>query len=71
MSAGLIISAILLFVSGISLIGGGNAETTSSALVEIYSKSQLIRLMVSYSYLWFSAPALAFLIHSLYTKKLE
>lgn len=68
LSAGLIISAILAFVSGISFIGGGSAETVSSALLPIYSKSQLIRTMVQTNYLWFSIPAIAFLVHSFYTK---
>lgn len=71
MSAGLIISVILVFVSGISFIGGGSTQTTGSALFEIYNQSKFVRMIVSNSYFWFSAPALAFLIHSLYTKKEE
>lgn len=69
MSAGLIISAVLVFVSGISFIGGDAKEMSGTGLWDVYSKSQLIRSMVSNSYLWFSVPALSFLIHSLYTKK--
>lgn len=71
MSAGLIISVILVFVSGISFIGGGSNETTGTALWDVYSQSKFVRSLVSNSYFWFSAPALAFLIHSLYTKKQE
>ena len=71
MSAGLIISIILVFVSGVSFIGGGSAETTGAALWDIYSKSAFVRSIVSNSYLWFSVPALAFLIHSLYSTKKE
>lgn len=69
MSAGLIISVILVFVSGISFIGGGSSETTGTALWEIYSQSKFVRSIVANSYFWFSAPALAFLIHSLYSQK--
>ena len=69
MSACLIISAILVFVSGISFIGGGSPETTGTALWGIYNKSQLIRLIVNNSYLLFAIPALSFLVHSLYTTK--
>lgn len=69
MSAGLILSAVLTFVSGISFIGGGSPETMSSALWDVYNKSQLIRTLVTHNYLWFAMPALAFLIHSLYTKE--
>ena len=69
MSAGLIISVIFVFVSGISFIGGGSSETTGTALWEIYSQSQFVRSIVANSYFWFSAPAVAFLIHSLYSHK--
>ena len=69
MSAGLIISTILAFVSGISFIGGGSPETVSTALWPIYNSSQLIRAMVENTYLWFALPGLAFLVHSLYTRK--
>ncbi len=66
MSAGLVISAILVFVSGVSFIGGGSSQTTRTALWEIYSQSEIIRGMLTHAYLWFSVPAIAFLIHSLY-----
>jgi len=68
MSAGLIISAILVFVSGVSFIGGGSAETTQTALWDLYHKSQIIRVMLAYTHFWFAVPALSFLIHSLYTR---
>lgn len=71
MSAGLVISIILVFVSGVSFVGGGNMETTGSALWEIYNKSALVRSIVGNSYLWFSVPALAFLIHSFYSHSEE
>ena len=69
MSAGLIISTILVFVSGVSFVGGGSPETTSTALWDIYNQSRIVRSIVGNSYLWFSIPALAFLIQSLYTHK--
>jgi hypothetical protein len=69
MSAGLIISAILVFVSGVALIGGGSSETTTTALWDVYNQSKLIRSIVDHSTLWFSIPALSFLMHSFYTKK--
>lgn len=71
MSAGLIISIILVFVSGVSFIGGGSSETTASALWDIYSQSRFVRWIVTNGYVCFSIPALAFLIHSFYTKKHE
>lgn len=69
MSAGLIISVILVFVSGISFIGGGNAQTTGTALTSMYNESRLVKILVENSYVWFFVPALAFLIQSIYNKK--
>lgn len=69
MSAGLIISAILVFVSGISFIGLGEQKTTVTALWDVYNESELIRSIVNNSALWFSLPALAFLVQSLHTNK--
>lgn len=69
LSAGLIISVILAFVSGVSFIGGGSTETVGSALWPLYNKSQLIRMMVEHSFLWFAAPAIVFLVQSLNTKE--
>jgi len=68
MSAGLIITAILVFVSGVSLIGG-DLDSAKIALWDIYNKSQLIRSMVNNASLWFFVPALSFLVHSLYSSK--
>ncbi len=69
MSAGLIVSAVLVFVSGISFIGLGEPKTTVTALWDVYNESALIRSIINNSALWFSLPALAFLVHSLYTKR--
>lgn len=68
MSAGLIISAILIFVSGASFLGG-DLDSAKIAIWDIYHRSQLIRSIVGNAYLWLSVPALSFLIHSLYTRK--
>ncbi len=69
LSAGLIISAILVFVSGVSLLGGGGGQDTVTALWDVYNQSQMIRMIVDNSNVWFSLPALAFLIHSFYSHK--
>lgn len=71
MSAGLIISAVLVFVSGVSFVGNTGGQTTVTALWGVYNESELIRMIVGNSYLWFSIPALAFLIHSFYSSKAE
>lgn len=67
MSAGLIISVIIVFVSGVSFVGGGSPQTTGTALWPIYNSSELVKTMISNTYLWFSIPAFAFLIHSIYS----
>lgn len=69
MSAGLMLSLIFVFVSGVPIVGGGSFETTGTALWGLYNQSEFIRGIVGNSYLWFSLPALSFLIHSLYSHK--
>lgn len=69
MSAGLIISSILIFVSGISFVGGGSALTVRSALSPIYNQSEIVKWMVQYTYFFFSIPALTFLFHSFHSAK--
>ncbi|MFA5820629.1 MAG: hypothetical protein WC873_00735 [Candidatus Gracilibacteria bacterium] len=71
LSAGLIVSIILVFVSGVTFIGGGNPETTTTALSVITNQSPLIRMMLTNAYVWFALPAIAFLIDSLTTKSQE
>lgn len=65
MSAGLIISTILIFVSGVSFISLGGDGAVGTALWDVYSESQFVRAMVGNLYLWFAVPALSFLIQSL------
>jgi len=69
MSEGLVIWVILDFVSGVSFVGGGSPETTGTALWNLYNQSELIRSILSNAYLWFSLPAIAFLIHSFYSTR--
>lgn len=71
MSAGLIISVILVFVSGVSFVGGGSPETPGTALWELYNQSRFVRSLLGNAYLWFSVPALSFVIHSFYSHRTE
>lgn len=66
MSAGLIISTILVFVSGVSFVGGTSSGTSAW---DVYQQSRFVQSMVQNSYIWFSVPALAFLIQSFSGKK--
>lgn len=62
-SAGLIISSILVFISGVSILGGGGV--VSDALKELTNNSFIVLNMVNYHNIWFALPAAAFLLHSL------
>ncbi|MBT6069282.1 hypothetical protein HOG48_06025 [Candidatus Peregrinibacteria bacterium] len=64
LSAGLIVSTILMFISGYSLIAGGPG-LEASTIAEIRNQSQLVGLMVDHYNWWFSMPAFTFLIFSL------
>ena len=63
-SAGLIISAVLVLISGVSLLGGGGV--VSEALSELTKQSVLVLNMVYYHNVWFAIPAVAFLLNSLH-----
>ncbi|QQS58876.1 hypothetical protein IPN35_04730 [Candidatus Peregrinibacteria bacterium] len=64
LSAGLIISTILVYVSGASLIG--TAVASGNPIEEIASTSRLVQLMIHNYAVWFSLPALAFVVASLF-----
>jgi len=68
LSAGLIISTILVYISGISIfsavyVGGDNPIT------QIASDSSLVRTMIENYSIWFSFPAVIFMISSLFGTK--
>lgn len=67
MSAGLMMSAVLVFISGASLIG-----TTMSAgniLTDVYTDSRLVRIMVDFANIWFLLPGLTFIVLGIIHKK--
>ncbi|OIP79780.1 hypothetical protein COW94_00870 [Candidatus Peregrinibacteria bacterium CG22_combo_CG10-13_8_21_14_all_44_10] len=57
LNAGLIVSTILVFISGFSFVNGfyGMMSVTS-----LYQESDLVRMMVDNYNVWFSLPAIAF-----------
>ncbi len=67
LSAGLMMSAMLIFVSGQSLVT--SIFTTNSILADIYAQSRLVRIMLDYSNFWFFLPGLGLLGVSLFNKK--
>lgn len=56
LSGGLMISAMLIFVAGNSLISDSGAA--NSVLGSIYGESHLVQIMLDYSNLWFVLPGL-------------
>lgn len=67
MSAGLMMSAMLIFVSGGSLVV--EATVVNSPLNDIYNQSRLVRIMMDYSNFWFFIPGISVIIVSLFSKK--
>lgn len=69
LNACLIISIALIFISGASFIGGGNAA--SPAFQDIYNQSNLAKTLVNNYSVWFMLPAFAFLSMSIFAGKDE
>ena len=72
LSAGLMISTVLVFISGTSLIGGNlvnGAVVDKNILQDVYSSSRLIRIMLDYANFWFFLPGVAFVVMSVLHKK--
>lgn len=65
LSAGLITSTILLYASGISLVSD-STTIMNKAVLAIYDQSKLVRLMINNYNVWFSLPAIAFVISSFF-----
>jgi len=61
LSSTLIISTVLVYLGGSSLIQGVAQE---SNLVEIYTQSKNVRLMIDYYNFWFSLPVISVIIFS-------
>jgi hypothetical protein len=67
LSAGLMMSAMLIFVSGGSLISG--IAQANSPLADIYSDSRLVRLLIDYSNFFFFIPGGAIVMMNMMAKK--
>lgn len=68
LSAGLVVSTLLIYVSGASFVGG-NVSIVNNTLASAYTESELIRLMIDNYNFWFALPAVAFLVTSLFNKR--
>lgn len=67
MSAGLMMSAMLIFVSGGSLVT--SIASSQGILTEVYAQSRLVRVMLDFSNLWFFMPGIGLLCLSFLDKK--
>ena len=65
LSAGLIISTLLIYSSGASLVQVSDV-VMNQAVLALYKDSQLVRLMVNNYNVWFSFPAIAFVFSSFF-----
>ncbi|MFC1647742.1 hypothetical protein ACFL10_01985 [Patescibacteria group bacterium] len=70
LNACLIVSIALIFVSGSSFIVG-DPIVTSSAFQDIYSQSNIARILIDQYSVWFMLPALAFIGISFFSEKTE
>ncbi len=68
LSAALIVTCILTFVAGNTFVGE-RSQPLSLALFNIINSSKMIAKIISHSYMLFALPAVAFLVHSLYSRK--
>lgn len=68
LSAGLIVSTILVYISGASLISA-SSFFVANPIEEIAAGSRLVQMMISNYAIWFSLPALAFVISSLFGRE--
>ncbi len=65
LSAGLITSTVFIYASGASLIQESSL-VMNDAVLTIYKQSQLVRLMMNNYNVWFSLPAIAFVVSSFF-----
>ncbi|MBN1495005.1 hypothetical protein JW911_04725 [Candidatus Peregrinibacteria bacterium] len=67
LNACLIVSIVLVFISGASFIVGGMGA--SPAFQDIYNQSNLAKVLVNHYSIWFLLPAASFLVMSLITTR--
>lgn len=66
LSAGLMMSAMLIFVSGNSLVS--NITPSSTLLADVYAQSRMVKIMVDYANLWFLGPGVGLVLLSFFNK---
>lgn len=70
LSAGLVISTLLIYVSGASFVSG-TVNMANNTLASAYSESEMVKMMIDNYNIWFALPAVTFLLSSLFQKKTQ
>lgn len=70
LSAGLVISTLLIYASGASFVAG-NLNIVNNTLAEAYSQSSLVKMMIDNYNFWFALPAVSFVVASLFNRTEE
>ncbi len=68
LNAGLIVSTILVYISGASFVDG---TLQISQATNLYQESQMVKLMIDNYNIWFALPALAFVMISFFEPREE
>ncbi len=66
LSGGLILSTIIVFANGGSLIEG--TASISDSFIQVYQESRFVRNLLDWHDAWFAAPGLAFVIISIFQR---
>ena len=66
LSAGLVVSTLLVFVSGVSFVLGEVNVSNGNVIVDLYNSSRLVRIMIDNYNLWFALPAIGFVTVSFF-----
>lgn len=69
LSAGLLISTIMVFLSGGSFLNAVVGDLQGEQIATLLQESRLARVMVYNYNLWFSVPAIAFIIESIISNR--
>lgn len=70
LSAGLVVSTLLVYASGASFVMG-DITIANNSLAAAYSESDLVKMMIDNYNLWFALPAVSFVVLSLFNKSEE
>lgn len=71
LSAGLVVSTMLVFISGASFVLGESTINMPNFVIDLYNSSRLVRIMIDNYNIWFAMPAIGFVTISYFGKPKE